>query len=223
MIVLFVEDDQKLAQQTIDFLALENIDIDYACSIAAAKEISSSQRYDAIILDMNLPDGHGTSLANYFKKELPKTPIIFLTGQDKLSDKISAFEAGALDYLTKPFELPELAIRLKLLKNKGQTILSSFVLDDLRINFDEKIIMRGERTISLSPQQWKLLKLLTKKSPAYVSKQQIIDNVWTDQDVTNDMYKSLLSRLRTNLTNAGEQTLLTIAKKEGVALRASTS
>ncbi len=220
MIVLFVEDDQKLAQQTIDFLAVENIDIDYVGSVSAAQQISVSQSYDAIILDMNLPDGNGIALAHHFQHEMPETPIIFLTGQDNITDKLSAFDAGALDYLTKPFELAELTIRLKLLLNKGKVITSSFSLEDLYINFSEKIAMRGNRAITLSPQQWRLLTLLAKKSPHYVSKQQIIETIWSDKEVSNDMYKSLLSRLRTNLTGADESTLLAIAKKDGVALRA---
>ena len=221
MIVLFVEDDQKLAQQTIDFLALEDIDVDYVSSISAAKQVSMAQRYDAIILDMKLPDGDGTLLAQYFQRDRPETPIIFLTGQDNISDKLSAFDAGALDYLTKPFELAELTIRLKLLLTKGRTRQSNFLLADLSINFAEKILSRGKRAITLSPQQWILLALLAQQSPAYVSKQQIIATVWPDQDVSNDMYKSLLSRLRTNLTGVGENCLLFSAKKVGVALRAA--
>ncbi len=223
MIVLFVEDDQKLAQQTIDFLALEHIDVDYVSSISAAKQVSIAQRYDAIILDMKLPDGDGTVLAQHFQRDRPDTPIIFLTGQDNIRDKLSAFDAGALDYLTKPFELAELTIRLKLLLTKGKTrqSSSSFLLDDLSVNFAEKILSRSKRAITLSPQQWTLLALLAQQSPAYVSKQQIIATVWPDQDVSNDMYKSLLSRLRTNLTGEGENCLLFSAKKVGVALRAA--
>ncbi len=221
MIVLFVEDDQRLAQQTIDFLALEHIDVDYVSSISAAKQVSMAQRYDAIILDMKLPDGDGIILAQHFQCDRPDTPIIFLTGQDNISDKLSAFDAGALDYLTKPFELAELTIRLKLLLTKGRTRQSNFILDDLSVNFAEKILSRGKRAITLSPQQWTLLALLAQQSPAYVSKQQIIATVWPDQDVSNDMYKSLLSRLRTNLTGVGENCLLFSAKKVGVALRAA--
>jgi len=221
MIVLFVEDDQRLAQQTIDFLALEHIDVDYVSSISAAKQVSIAQRYDAIILDMKLPDGDGTILAQHFQCDRPDTPIIFLTGQDNISDKLSAFDAGALDYLTKPFELAELTIRLKLLLTKGRAHQSNFILDDLSVNFAEKILSRGKSAITLSSQQWTLLAFLAQQSPAYVSKQQIIATVWPDQDVSNDMYKSLLSRLRTNLTGVGENCLLFSAKKVGVALRAA--
>lgn len=219
MIVLFVEDDQKLAQQVIDYLSVENIELDYVAVIAGAKQISEKQHYDAIILDMNLPDGNGVELASYFQQHRAETPIIFLTGQDNLLDKLAAFEAGALDYLTKPFELAELAVRLKVLCNKGKAISAQFSLENLNINFTSKVVMRGDRVITLSPQQWKLLALLAKKSPAYLSKQEIIDNIWPERDVTNDMYKSLLSRLRTNLMANNETNLLVIAKKEGVALR----
>ncbi|WP_199612050.1 response regulator transcription factor [Flocculibacter collagenilyticus] len=220
MIVLFVEDDRVLALQTIDFLALEGIEIDYADSVQQALYLGKTNEYDAVILDINLPDGNGVELAKEMLNLLPNTPIIFLTGQDNLNDKLAAFSAGALDYLTKPFELAELVIRLKLLSKKKQSHTALFCIADLTVNFSEKTIIRGQRVITLSPQQWRLLALLADASPAYVSKQKIIEQIWQDaSDVTNDMYKSLLHRLRSNLTQKHEPSLIDIAKKQGVALK----
>ena len=222
MIVLFVEDDIKLAQQTISFLENEDIEVDYAASVKQALAISEqtgADGYDAIILDMNLPDGDGVSLATRFTKTLAQTPIIFLTGQTDLNDKISAFDAGALDYLTKPFAMAELAIRLKVLARKQPDKSLTFTLGSLAVNFSQQTISRGGRGITLSPQQWQLLKLLSRYSPAFVTKETLLTQLWPDTDASNDMYKSLISRLRNNLTRGSEVPLLVTAAKQGVALR----
>ncbi|WDE10146.1 response regulator transcription factor [Thalassomonas haliotis] len=225
MIVLFVEDDSKLAQQTINFLENEGIEVDYAAGVKSALAISEdaglalATAYDAIILDMNLPDGNGVSLAKILSARLPHTPILFLTGQAALEDKVAAFDAGALDYLTKPFAMAELAIRLKLLARKQPEHSDTFTLADLQVNFSEKIIQRAGRGITLSPQQWQLLALLCRSSPAYVAKATILSTIWADIDASNDMYKSLISRLRNNISRKHEAALLSIAPKQGVALR----
>ncbi|WP_281558259.1 response regulator transcription factor [Thalassomonas sp. RHCl1] len=225
MIVLFVEDDSKLAQQTIHFLENEGIEVDYAAGIRQALAISEDAAsapegvYDAIILDMNLPDGNGVMLAKTLRQTLPQIPILFLTGQSALEDKVAAFEAGALDYLTKPFAMAELAIRLKLLARKQPEHADTFTLADLQVNFSEKIIQRAGRGITLSPQQWQLLALLCRSSPAYVPKATILSTIWVDTDASNDMYKSLISRLRNNISRKHEAALLSIAPKQGVALR----
>ncbi|KPH63838.1 response regulator transcription factor [Pseudoalteromonas porphyrae] len=218
MIILLVEDDAILAQQAITFLENEGIEVDYARSLAQAKGICVGQHYDAIILDINLPDGTGLSLAQQWR-DTNTAPILFLTARCALEDKLAAFAAGALDYLTKPFALEELVIRIKLLAKKHSCEATHFNLDTLSIDLEAKIIKRAQRTIILSPQQWTLVALLLRHSPAPVSKEMIINTVWPDKDVNNNMYKSLLTRLRTNLTKDDEVELLHTLKKQGVALR----
>lgn len=222
MIVLLVEDDTILATQTIEFLESEGFEVDYASSIQQAVGISGEQKYDAIILDINLPDGTGLELAKRWQGQ-QTAPILFLTARHELDDKLAAFELGALDYITKPFALEELAARLKILINKQPTLSQNFKLDTLEINFESKIAKRGERVILLSPQQWQLLALLSKHSPNPIAKIDIIEHIWPDQDVNNNMYKSLITRLRSNLSKADECQLLHTLKKQGLALKIVTS
>lgn len=222
MIVLLVEDDTILATQTIEFLESEGFEVDYASSIQQAVGISGEQKYDAIILDINLPDGTGLELAKRWQGQ-QTAPILFLTARHELDDKLAAFELGALDYITKPFALEELAARLKILINKQPTLSQNFKLDTLEINFDSKIAKRGERVILLSPQQWQLLALLSKHSPNPIAKIDIIEHIWPDQDVNNNMYKSLITRLRSNLSKADEYQLLHTLKKQGLVLKIVTS
>lgn len=220
MLILFVEDDRALAANTIDFLNNEGIEVDFADSVYAAKEISSKQEYDAIVLDIGLPDGNGFVLAKHFAAAQPDTPIIFLTAEASLDNKLLAFSLGALDYLTKPFELAELTIRLKLLEAKKPSIKSKpFVLGDLTIDLQQRIATRSKRVITLSPQQWLLLTLLINHYPTPVSKAIILEKLWPDNNVTPDMYKTLVSRLRNNISHQQETPLLHTIKGVGVVLR----
>ncbi|KZN44476.1 response regulator transcription factor [Pseudoalteromonas luteoviolacea] len=223
MLVLLVEDDRSLAAQLIDFLQCEGIEVDYAASVSSAKEIAAQTqkytRYDAVILDMDLPDGSGLNLLS--EHILGQgVPVLFCTAATSLEDKLAAFSAGALDYITKPFALPELAIRLKILAQKQATLTTSiFELDSLFIDFSLKIAKRGERALVLSPQQWQLVSLLAQQSPKPVSKDQILAHIWPDQDVNNNMYKSLVTRLRRNISKATELELVHTIKSQGVVLR----
>jgi len=218
MIVLLVEDDAVLASQTIDFLQNEGIEIDYARSIGQAIGISQEQKYDAIILDINLPDGSGLELAKHWQGQ-QSAPILFLTARHELQDKLEAFQLGALDYITKPFALEELTARLKILVNKQPNLNNHFKLDTLEVNFDSRVAKRGERVILLSPQQWQLLALLSKHSPNPIDKTDIMTQIWPEQDVNNNMYKSLITRLRSNLSQSNECQLLHTLKKQGLVLK----
>ena len=160
MLILFVEDDARLAGVTIDYLSEEGIEVDYAQSIEAAKNISLSQQYDAIVLDLELPDGLGFELVTYFQHYQASVPILFLTANHSLDSKLSAFSLGALDYITKPFELAELVARLKILWQKTAPSNAEHYIDTLYVNLASRLVKRGERTITLSPQQWQLLTLL---------------------------------------------------------------
>ncbi|MBQ4837950.1 response regulator transcription factor [Pseudoalteromonas luteoviolacea] len=223
MLVLLVEDDTSLAAQLIDFLQCEDIEVDYATSISSAKEIAAKTReyinYDAVILDMDLPDGSGLSLLS--TQILGQgVPVLFCTAATSLDDKLAAFSAGALDYITKPFALPELAVRLKILAQKKPSSRTEvFKLDTLEVDFSLKIAKRNERVLVLSPQQWQLISLLANHSPMPVSKDQILDYIWPDQDVNNNMYKSLLTRLRRNVSKHDEVELIHTIKSQGVVLR----
>lgn len=220
MLILFVEDDLRLAAKTIDFLSNEGVEVEYAQSVSQAKHIAKGLQFDAIILDLSLPDGSGFELAERFASTHPTTPILFLSARAELDNKLKAFELGALDYLTKPFELAELAMRVKLLAVKKRGLSQqTFVLDTLTVNLTLRTVHRGERLITLSAQQWQLLTHLIEHSPAAVCKQHIIDQIWPDQDSSNDMYKMLLARLRRNIDSEGDKPLIQTIRGVGVALR----
>ena len=220
MLVLIVEDEADLAELTIDFLETENIECDYAANGEIAVNLLQANEYDVIVLDVAMPKKDGFSVCQWLRAQDIQTPVIFLTARDSLDDKLQGFSLGADDYLTKPFDLEELAVRIKLRAATRKQAAKTFRLDNLHIDFSQQLVMRGNRKLALSATQWQLLKLLAEHSPAVVKKTHIERSIWPDQDVSNDMYKMMLSRLR-NLVDASshENKLLHTMRGIGAALR----
>ncbi len=224
MLILFAEDELDLAELTIDFLETEGIECDYASDGAMAinliKNNSLDNKYDVIVLDINMPKLDGFSVCKQLKESHITTPVLFLSARDTLNDKLTGFELGADDYLTKPFELEELAARIKVLSQRKKSSSNDFQLDSLSINFQQRSASRGSRNLTLSANQWQALELLAKNSPNIISRTSIENTIWPEQLPNKDMLKMLLYRLRNIIDKEGEKPLLHTIKGLGVALKA---
>ena len=119
MHLLIVEDDRTIAENIYEYLESRGHQCDYADRIAVALPLLARNRFDALILDLNLPDGDGLSLARRLRTEQSALPILVLTAREMLEDKLLAFESGGDDYLVKPFALQELEVRLLALARRG--------------------------------------------------------------------------------------------------------
>ncbi|SFD58587.1 response regulator transcription factor [Pseudoalteromonas denitrificans] len=219
MLVLFAEDERDLAQLTIDFLEIEGIDCDYADNGEMAINLINAHQYDVIVLDISMPRLDGFSVCKMIKANGNNTPVIFLTARDALADKLAGFSLGADDYLTKPFDLPELAARIKVLAQRSTKICNIFNLDTLSIYFEQHKVIRGNREILLSPSQWQLLKILADHSPNVVSRVVLENVIWPDQMASKDMLKMLVFRLRSLIDINNEQVLIHTIRGAGIALR----
>lgn len=219
MLVLIAEDEADLAELTIDYLALEGIESDYAADGKIAMNLLKQTRYDAIVLDVNMPKADGFTVCTWLKEVGLETPVIFLTARDSLDDKLLGFNIGADDYLTKPFELDELVARLKVLARRKVQSVKTFVLDSLSLDFASHQVTRNDVLIKLKPAQMQLLFLLAENSPNVVTKSEIEQLIWPDQDVNRDMFKSLTARLRAAIDIPGELPLLQTIRGVGLALR----
>ncbi|PCI62182.1 MAG: two-component system response regulator [Gammaproteobacteria bacterium] len=219
MLILLAEDERDLAELTIDYLASENIECDYASDGAMAVNLIANNHYEVIVLDVNMPKLDGFKVCQKLKNQGNTTPIIFLTARDNLQDKLKGFALGADDYLSKPFDLEELTARIKVLAKRKVNMPTSFQLDTLSVDFKQCLISRSQRRLSLSKTQWQLLNLLVKHSPNVVDKITIEDEIWPDQQPSKAMLKTLLFRLRKLLDFDGETTLLHTVRGTGVALR----
>ena len=219
MLILLVEDEKELAELVLDYLEEEGIEGDYASDGAMAWSLLQANQYDAIVLDVSMPRMDGFSLATKLKEARIATPVIFVTAKDTLQDKLTGFELGAQDYMTKPFELAELVARLRVLASRVQAQSKHFQLDTLSVDFDAREVSRSDRSLSLSASQWQLLELLARHSPKLVTKDGILQAVWPGQDASSDRYKNLLSRLRSQIDIQGEKPLLHTHRGLGVALK----
>jgi len=218
MLILFAEDEPDLAELTIDFLATEDIECDYAFDGEIALNLLRENNYDVIVLDITMPRLDGLSVCKKIKEAGITTPIIFLTARDALEDKLAGFDLGAEDYLTKPFELEELTARIKVLAKRKQPQSDNFSCDTLTVNFQQRKATRAGRLLSLSQTQWQLLRLLMINSPNIVSRVAIEDELWPNQDPSKDVLKTLVFRLRNIIDNENDLPLLHTVRGAGIVL-----
>jgi len=221
MLILLVEDETDLAELTIDYLETVNIECDYAFDGMNALTLLDKNQYDVIVLDVSMPRMNGFAVCEKIRSLGNVTPIIFLTAHDNLSDKLNGFSLGADDYLTKPFELEELAARIQVLAKRETKTASEekFILNTLSIDYQQRSVSRSGRLISLSPSQWQLLVLLARNSPKIVDRIAIENEIWPDQMPSKDMLKTLIFRLRSLVDNTEEAKLVHTVRGAGISLK----
>lgn len=206
MLVLIVEDDKNLAELVMEFLEAKDFECDYTGSGKVAVDLIINNRYDAIVLDINLPGMDGFEICQTIRRAGITTPCIMLTAKGMLDDKLKGFDVGADDYLVKPFAMPELAARLNavaLRNNRAATLRVS----DLEIDVAKRIVKRGECVINLSPDEWRALLVLARNANTVVAKEVLEAAVWGGAAPSNNAMKMLLYRLRKAI-DGGEQSKL---------------
>lgn len=217
--VLLVEDDLDLASTVIDYLALEQISCDHASNGVAGLSLIGSQRYDVILLDINLPRLDGLSVCNRLRQEGIDSPVIMLTARDQLTDKLDGFNAGTDDYLVKPFELEELVVRLQALARRRSGQVQQLNYSDLHMNLSERMARRGERLLQLSPSSWKLLETLLRAAPLAVSKRELEQSLWGEDLPDSNALKVHMFNLRKVVNSASETPLIHTLSGHGFVLR----
>jgi len=203
MKILIVEDNLNLADDIRQFLTDSNFIVEHAENLKYAEEKIALYKYDAAILDLGLPDGNGLNLISKIKKNLPECGILILTAKDAVEDKVKGLEKGADDYLTKPFHLQELMLRVNgMLKRKSWYKSSSekqpvFKFGDNEINFETLNCLHGEEEIRLTPQEAMLLKYLVERNGKIVSRKELLENVWhLNPDIETRTVDIFIARLR---------------------------
>ncbi len=193
MRILIVEDEQKLAEIILRSLQGEGFAGDIAGTIADGLHLATSGHYDLIILDLLLPDGLGTSLLQHLRELRNQVPVLILTARGDIDAKAKSFAAGADDYLSKPFALPELLMRVRALLRRSPAMRDNLIkVADLEVDRDNHQVRRAGRRIEVSPKEYSLLEYLILNQGRVLSRSMIIDRVW-DQSfdgVTNivDVY-----------------------------------
>lgn len=185
MKILIVEDNEILSNNINAYLKLKNIESKQLFEWKAANYELSNNSYDLVILDLWLPDIDGLEVCNQIRKSWKNIPILMLTARSNIKDKISGFDSGADDYLTKPFDYEELLMRINALVRRNQSIKSNNItLDnfDIEININTKKILLNNKEIHLSKLEFNLLIYLVKHKWKILSKELLLDKVWGEYD-----------------------------------------
>ena len=183
MRILLVEDAADLAEATQGRLSRSGNACDLAMTMAAARACLDVQRYDVVILDINLPDGTGTELLREMRRNGLATPVLMLTAQFSVDDKISAFSLGADDYLVKPFDHRELEARLHAMFRRGQADASSeVVMGDLSYNATAGVAKVAGTRIDLTRREFALLGLFVHQKGQVLSKERLIESLYAFDD-----------------------------------------
>jgi len=179
MRMLLVEDERKVSDLVARALRAERYAVDVAEDGRTGWELAAAHEYDLIILDLMLPLLSGTELLIRIRRKKRQVPILVLTARDATEQKVKQFEAGADDYLTKPFALAELIIRIKALLRRGPVArLSALRVADLEVDQLTQQVRRAGRRIDLTPKEYALLEYLAANPGRVISRTMIIEHVW---------------------------------------------
>lgn len=183
MKILIIEDDHTLSQNISEALKAEGFiaDVVYDGLLAARK--LRKEEFDCILMDINLPGKNGFDLCREFREYNRFTPIIMLTAFSELEDKVQGFDCGADDYLTKPFYMRELVIRIQSLIKRNQKTASQssnpfLISGDISLNTTQKKVLRQGQEIALTPREFQILLKLMEHSGEIVSKAELIESIW---------------------------------------------
>lgn len=218
MRVLMVEDAVDLAEAVIARLARSGFVCDLATGVETAYDFRAVQRYDAIILDINLPDGSGLSLLRDLRAEGDRTPVLMLTALTSVDDRIVALDQGADDYLGKPFDQRELEARLRaLVRREAGSKQEQIHLGGLSYFPADRSALLDGRRLELTRREAALLDILLRHQGKYLTKTRLYDSLYgfEDADVGVNAIELYIGRLRKKLAGSG----VSIATQRGVGYR----
>jgi len=187
MHVLLIEDSLDLSANVGEFLMSRGHGVDYALDGQTGLQLAATHNYDAVILDLGLPALDGLTVCRRLRDASGKdVAVLMLTARDGEADKLRGFDAGADDYLTKPFSLLELLARLKALSRRVPGSNGVLTVADLTFDLRTLLVRRGDRLISLAPTGMRILEQLMRASPGVVTREQLESTVWGNDPPESD-------------------------------------
>ena len=209
MKVLLIEDEIPLAQSIIDYLKGELFICEHVTTIHDAKDSLHMYSYDAILLDLMLPDGNGLDLLQYIKLHYPQVNVLLISAQNELNVKLNGLNGGADDYITKPFAMAELVARLKVInRRKIGADKNSITIGNLVVDLDGFIVSVNDLQLNLTKKEFNVLLYFINNKNRVLSKQAIACHLWgdyTDNLDNLDFVYQHVKNLRKKLIDAGVQ------------------
>ncbi len=213
--ILLVDDEAELTAPLSQALQHEGYTVDVAADGAAGLRLAEQRDYDLLILDWMLPQQSGLSACRQLRSQGTATPVLFLTAKDTIDDRVLGLDAGADDYLVKPFELRELLARVRaLLRRRPSTEPSAtptqrLRVADLELDTANQIAYRNDRAIDLSEKESRLLAYFMQQPGALLTHEQIYQTLWTDSDrPSSNVLAALIRLLRRKVEAPGEVPLI---------------
>ncbi len=216
--LLLIEDHHDIAEMVCEYLERSDYIMDHAADGLTGLHFAVSNDYDAIILDLMLPGLDGIALLEKIRNEAKcDVPVLILTARDTLQDKVAGLDAGADDYLIKPFEIKELEARVRALirRQRGLVAPEKLQVADLIFDSGTMLVSRSNTPIKLTPIGIKILKILMHASPRVVSRREIERQVWGDILPDSDTLRSHIYNLRKSLDKPFEKQLIETMQNTG--------
>lgn len=210
MKILIIDDDVSLSLCLKNILEKNGFVVDSVYDGTAGLSCATSNVYDVIVLDVNLPNMDGISICASIRKFGISAPILFLTVKDEINAKIRSFVNGCDDYVLKPFSSKELILRLQALARRPKVIIDNIVqFSDLKLNLSTKEVYRGNSFISLTKKEFILLSYLMRNIGKIVSRDDIFDNVWDmNANASSNIVEVYINRLRKKIDILGFENVI---------------
>lgn len=224
MRILAIDDDNRITSFIERALRAEGYRTEVAVDATQGIEMAANEQYDLLLLDVMLPGMTGIEVCRNLREHGVQTPILMLTGKDSVSDRVNGLEAGADDYLTKPFAFEELMARIKAVLRRGRSVELATVqqVGDLVLDHEAHEVSRDGRILELTPTEFSLLEYLMRSSNRVLSRAMIEQHVWGyQQDPLTNVVDVYIGRLRRKVDNDFDPKLLHTIRGVGYQLKNS--
>ena len=224
MRVLVVEDEEKVSRFIVRGLTAERFAVDVAPDGTSGLELVTTYDYDLIILDLLLPGMSGTEVLRGLRRANAHVPVLVLTARDALTDKVENFEAGADDYLTKPFAFAELLVRVKALLRRGAVNRASTLrVGDIELDRLSQTVRRAGQKIELTSKEYALLEYLMANAGRVLSRTMIVEHVWDQSfDGATNIVDVYVRHLRNKVDDLHERKLIRTVRGVGYSITDET-
>lgn len=220
MQVLIVDDEKRLAAALAQLIIEEKNLVDVVYNGKDGLDYALSGIYDVIVLDVMLPGMNGFEVISELRNKKITTPVIMLSALDSVKDKIKGLEAGADDYMTKPFSPEELLARIKALSRRhGEVVMNELKFQDLTLNVSDYTLQGNDKSVRLGFKEFEVLKILMTNQKSIVLKEDLIRKVWgLDSDAEDNNVEAFISFLRKKIAFVKSKVIITNLRKVGYKL-----
>lgn len=217
MKILLVEDEKELSSAVKKVLQLNNYDVSCAYDGVEALDMLEYHSYDVVVLDVMMPKLDGITVVKTLRQNKNNTPVILLTAKSEIEDKVNGLEAGADDYLCKPFSVKELIARVKALTRRSGEFIDVYKIGDITL-IPETFELKAKGSIRLTNKEFKLMEYLIKSRNVVLSSERIFTYVWDDSENDINVVWVFISSLRKKLKAIGSNVKIKVNKGVGYQL-----